>query len=611
MPSKHTTIYIGVEEEITSVVERIKKTPAGEIALIVPRRSFLSQGVVNLKILRSQSEKTGKQLAIVTRDPLCRSLAKKVGLQTNSKLDSEILKRTKVEAPPPQTRIQRRIQKKKNFPKNFSLGKKYRQEPVPSGGLRRKENTVPNTADIIKAPIDGIKPSFSKKEQKTNHRLDTFKKKNDSASAEIENFKKEYRAKANKTFLFFKNLVSKVNFNGTKKRKKRIRKIIFLPSSSVHFLLLFILALVGVIITAAFFILPKAEIEITPKKEALAANLDIKIDSNVSKPDPKKGIIPGKEIKKEIVAEEDFKASGKVTETYNDNKIRGNLTVYNEFSSSLEVFVPQTRFITEEGQVFRSVSSVRLPGYTKQAGEVIPGKTVIEVVADKEGDEYLISNQKLTVPGLKGGERYEKIYAMVEEPFKKPTERGDKEITDEDIKKGKESIIQILEEKAQADILKNNSGFEIIGVVILEEVQLTEDKPVGSRAENFSIRGEAIAKVLIFKRKDLEELAASYLAEEVAKNQIFLGNCETEIVEFKIGEEGKSANLNVRAEGYKSEKIEGGEIKDKILGLSEEEAFERLELLDKIETFEINCWPFWVRNIPKKREKVQINIIYQ
>ena len=109
MQDKHTTIYVEVEEEITSIIERIKKTPASDIALVVPRHSFLSQGVVNLKILRSQSEKIGKQLVIVTRDSLCRSLARKVGIDTSKKLDAEVLKITEIDTPPPQIKNSRDI----------------------------------------------------------------------------------------------------------------------------------------------------------------------------------------------------------------------------------------------------------------------------------------------------------------------------------------------------------------------------------------------------------------------------------------------------------------------------------------------------------------------
>jgi hypothetical protein len=614
MPNKHVTIYVGVEEEITSIVERIKKTPASEIALVIPRRSFLAQGIVNLKILKSQSEKTGKQLAIVTRDTLCRSLARKVGLETNGRLDAEILKRTKIEASPQTENQERTVYLENSFFKKAEKtnSKKINSKKKPVLLKKQKKQTMarmPNTADIIKAPIDGIKPSFTQKNRRPIKEPSKIMKK--SEWEEIENFKKENQS--NRMAPFLKDLSRKINFKGGKKSKRKLKqfkKIILLPTNSVNLFLLFISALVAVILIATFFILPKAEIKVVPQKELIKIDISAKIDSYSDQIDFSKNVIPGKEIKEKIETEEEFSATGTVTEEYGGDKIRGNLKVYNEFSSSLEVFVPHTRFATEEGQVFRSVSSVRLPGYTKQGGEIIPGEAIVEVIADEEGDEYQIENQKLTIPGLKGGERYEKIYAMAEEPFKKAGEWGGKKITYEDVEQGEEKISQTLEAKAKDFILKNNPDFEIIGAVILENKNIETDKRVGTKTDNFIARGECVAKALLFKRKDLEDLSDYCLAERVSKNQIFLEQNKAEITNFKIENEGKTATLDVNLRGYKADKMEKDYISDKLKGSSEEEAFEMLELIDKIESFEIKCWPFWVRSIPKKTEKIQVDITY-
>jgi hypothetical protein len=37
----HQTFYIDIDEEITSIVERLKKTRAEEVILVVPKRALL------------------------------------------------------------------------------------------------------------------------------------------------------------------------------------------------------------------------------------------------------------------------------------------------------------------------------------------------------------------------------------------------------------------------------------------------------------------------------------------------------------------------------------------------------------------------------------------
>lgn len=57
-----------IDEEITSVFERISPLPYKEIYLVVPRRAVLLQSVVNLKILKQKLEEVEKTLAIITND---------------------------------------------------------------------------------------------------------------------------------------------------------------------------------------------------------------------------------------------------------------------------------------------------------------------------------------------------------------------------------------------------------------------------------------------------------------------------------------------------------------------------------------------------------------
>ncbi|MEA3273421.1 MAG: hypothetical protein U9Q72_02405 [Patescibacteria group bacterium] len=636
MLDKHTTIYVEVEEEITSIIERIKKTPAGDIALVVPRRSFLSQGVVNLKILKSQSEKIGKQLVIVTRDTLCRSLARKVGIDTSKKLNAEVLKITEVDAPPPQIKSPRDIPLEE-YPRPAPTSKPP-SATVPnsfSGEKNNGRNIRPNTADIVRTPVDGLNSSFPKQpvnSVKRNRKLSdlgglkggaqTVQTK-DFAENELgandfskENSKEGNVKKVNKMaelLLISRNLVvnlvAKIFSRKRFKRKRQFEKRIFLPKNSVNLLFFFVLALIVVISLAAIFILPKAEVKIVPKKKLIVANIDVQVMATEKKINLKNKIIPGKQVQEEIEEKMSFEAAGPVLVTDKSNKIRGNVTVYNEFSSSLEVFVAHTRFMTDDGLVFRSVSSVRLPGYTKKGDKIIPGKTTIEIVADKEGDQYQINQQKLTVPGLRGGARYEKIYAMVEEPFKELDQQASKTITEADVKKAKEEVSKALQKKAKEEIAHHNSTLAIDDKIILEDVQLELNKAVGSQTDTFEIQSKAIAKVLAYSKNDLEELLDFYLAKQVPKNQIFLGSPEIKILDSKTNEEGEFS-MEVHAEQYGAEKMNVEEIDDKIQGLSREDAIEKLQLLDQVETAEITCWPFWARNVPSREGRVEVDVVY-
>ena len=73
-------IYLEPDEEITSVIDKIKNARASSVGLVVPRDATILQSVVNLRLLAKEAGFLGKQIAIVTTDKIGRNLANQVGL---------------------------------------------------------------------------------------------------------------------------------------------------------------------------------------------------------------------------------------------------------------------------------------------------------------------------------------------------------------------------------------------------------------------------------------------------------------------------------------------------------------------------------------------------
>ncbi len=67
--SKKKILFVQIDEEITSIFEKIERLPYKEIYLVVPKRAILLQSIVNLKILKQKLEDIEKNIAIITNDP--------------------------------------------------------------------------------------------------------------------------------------------------------------------------------------------------------------------------------------------------------------------------------------------------------------------------------------------------------------------------------------------------------------------------------------------------------------------------------------------------------------------------------------------------------------
>lgn len=74
------TIYLEMDEEVTSVIDKIRKTEFADVILVVPKDASISQSVVNLKLIKRKAEELNKNVSLVTQDKVARTLAGKVGL---------------------------------------------------------------------------------------------------------------------------------------------------------------------------------------------------------------------------------------------------------------------------------------------------------------------------------------------------------------------------------------------------------------------------------------------------------------------------------------------------------------------------------------------------
>ena len=87
MNKSRQIIYVEIDEEVTSIFDRIKNIRKKAILLVVPRKAVLFQSVVNLKILKNKLKDREKRLIIVTTDRNGKHLAEKIGLKVLSRVE--------------------------------------------------------------------------------------------------------------------------------------------------------------------------------------------------------------------------------------------------------------------------------------------------------------------------------------------------------------------------------------------------------------------------------------------------------------------------------------------------------------------------------------------
>lgn len=86
---KKDVIYIDTEDDITSIVGKVKAAQHKVVALVPPKRTGALQSAVNLKLLQKAAKATDKQAVLVTNDKSLKALAAGVKIPVAKNLQSQ------------------------------------------------------------------------------------------------------------------------------------------------------------------------------------------------------------------------------------------------------------------------------------------------------------------------------------------------------------------------------------------------------------------------------------------------------------------------------------------------------------------------------------------
>ncbi|MDH4330435.1 MAG: hypothetical protein OEV93_02690, partial [Candidatus Moranbacteria bacterium] len=83
----HQVFYIDLEEEVTSIIDRLRKSKSENNVFVIPIRALILGSVVSLKLIKKKAEEMQKNILVVTQDEQGRVLASKAGFETRDSLE--------------------------------------------------------------------------------------------------------------------------------------------------------------------------------------------------------------------------------------------------------------------------------------------------------------------------------------------------------------------------------------------------------------------------------------------------------------------------------------------------------------------------------------------
>jgi hypothetical protein len=291
-----------------------------------------------------------------------------------------------------------------------------------------------------------------------------------------------------------------------------------------------------------------------------------------------------------------------------EKKATGNLIVYNFYSEKDQIFVPNTRFLSPDGKIFRAVDKILLPGFKKDKnGNILPGKVEIKVIADKPGEEYNIKPQtNWKLPGLKGLPQYDKIYAENKTSMTGGFIGKKVEISDQDLENAKKEIYQKLKDSLEMKLaILNNKNFKVLEEAVAFNVK--NEKIILKENNNFEFFVEGSLKQIVFD----EEFFKKALLKANTNESEF----EWEVKDFNFNYDVLSVDftdesmiLNASGTVVYIPKINIEELKKKIAGKSINEIKQEIFMLPGIESANISLSPFWILKAPSNLSKIEIKV---
>jgi hypothetical protein len=702
-------IYIEVDEEITTIIDRLHQVKGNDVVLIVPQHALLLQSVVNLKLLAQEAARHKKQITIMTRDEDGVAFATRAGItvqpyitkedemmaynyeenprqikpeqvpkyakemmeedvtqkpkpglgtntffsehsvsgiiskqhsnqitrmatnnnaeQVSNQVSKEQIDKTQFnQIQNPNTNLEQDVQAQQQYKQYAQMPSRVNQgqtpmsvtyDEYPSEALSNQVKTtnqqmagnthnnlsqqqVPNyygvdnrTQDKEKTaitatnelnPLDEYEQTLRMQSDgvvsnKNNHYKQPITQSQQNLSHD--NMLQEAERKKDDN-MQMEALNKKNKSKKKKKKKKESQKVSDTTNNVLKGFIIGGIALVVAVLLVVF--LPKTNLTITPKEINIDESLEMtaKVDQTIY--DAERRLLPARLIEKDVTYTKSFDATGSGDVTA--QKAQGKITIINEFSNANQPLVENTRFLSENGTLFRLVNSTTVPGM--KDGE--PGKIEVLVKADQPGEVGNIGPTKFTIPGFEGSPKHEKIYATSEKSMTGGGTggKGVSLVTEEDIARAKMQMTKEMPKYVQDQIsglLRPENEVLLSEAIMTEELSSEASVAPGTMADQFMYEIVDHVKVIVFSEDDVLAILESNLdnkGQQYEADQIdvkieytnVVADFDKQTLEMKAhGRAGVVATVDV--EGF--QKSITGKKHDELLTIMEEDYGDQIE----------------------------------
>jgi len=547
-------IYLEPDEEITSVVDKIKNAKAASLGLAVPRGATILQSVVNLRLIMREATALSKQIAIVTTDKIGRNLAAQVGLTVYSSVKEE----KPVFTPPPPEHDNQEVIEIDDAPKQ--------DEPIPDD---LRVHHFQDTRPVIHWKPQH-KPVFEPQ----------------VASAESS---PKIRFESNK---------GPVAVKERREFDPKTKKLIW-PIAGV------LLVLAGI---SFYLLFPRAKAQVFMNSEDLNKTVVLTVTNQVQSASINQNIFPGELIEAFAENTEKFSTTGKKNL---GGKATGTISFYNGLDSNAHKFSAGTKLLSNS-KTFILKSTVTVPGATVQSLKVVPGTISAEVEAENAGEDYNIKAGKFVIVGLTTSQQAA-LYAESTKDLSGGFTREVQVVSQEDYDKAKDKLIKALDVTIGKDLQTKADNKKILEkAIVTGEPEIISSSGVDQEANEFEMKVRMRKQAMVFDFTSFTAFLTEILEKQVPSDKMVAIPSEADygLIVDKTSYDTKEMNLTANVQAKISSRIDAEKIKTAIIGKSQAAAEDFIKSQDGVSKTVFEFRPAWLKRIPSISRNVTVEIRY-
>jgi len=564
------TIYVDVDDEITTIIDKVGAAKSKVVALVLPKRAPVLQSVVNMKLLKRTADNAGKNLVLITSEAGLMPLAGVVGLHVAS-------------TPTSRPSIPDTLG---SIAADDDEATEELEEPIKVVDGNRPDSDNEEDFDPKAAGATAIGTLAAADLADDDDTIDMNNEPDETplaaVAAKLPKPKKDKDLKV-------------PNFD-------RFRKLIVLG------IVLIIILVVAWIF--AFTVLPKADITIGTDSSTIPSNLTLSLDTTATSLDQTDDTVPAVAQTQQKTNTATVNATGQQN---NGQKATGTVTMSaGSCSGTVPNDVPAGTTLADNNNTYELDDSVTFAPTvahgSKQCtftGEGSQGESDIPITALSSGSNGNVSSASFTVTGNSGVTASGSTSGGTDNITTIVQQSDISNATGKVSSPDTNSIKQALESSLEADGLQPVPATFLAGTPVV-----TTNQQAGAAASSVTATAATTYTMLGVKKSDLQTLIDSNVEGQLDKGKQVILDDGVANAQFAEANPGTSttATVAMTTSSLAGPQLNANALKSQLAGMKSQDVQSYVKQTPGVTSVSVKYSPFWVDSVPKNSKKVTVMI---